>query len=98
MRNLKTKLSFLPLVSKHRVAHSSELLSSPVMRNLLAELSKDFDYIVLDLPPLGPVVDARAIAHRIDGFIMVVEWGKITRRAADRSSMASRRFSKNASA
>ncbi|MEA3535459.1 polysaccharide biosynthesis tyrosine autokinase [Rhizobium sp. CC-YZS058] len=82
MRNLKTKLSFLPLVSKHRVAHSSELLSSPVMRNLLAELSKDFDYIVLDLPPLGPVVDARAIAHRIDGFIMVVEWGKITRRAA----------------
>lgn len=80
LRNGKTGLAFLPAVVKHRVPHSSELLASLAMRQLLTTLSADCDYIVIDLPPLGPVVDARAIASRIDGFIFVAEWGKTARR------------------
>jgi polysaccharide biosynthesis transport protein len=71
---------FIPAVVKRRVPHSSELLASPQMMKLLAEVGSDFDYIILDLPPLGPVVDARAIAGRVDGFVMVVEWGATSRR------------------
>lgn len=77
----KTRLAFLPTVVKQRVPHSSELLTSAQMYKLLAEASGLFDYIIVDLPPLGPVVDARAMAGRIDGFVFVTEWGKTARRA-----------------
>lgn len=80
LRNPKTKLLFLPAVIKHRIPHSSELLSSTSMRKLLSTLSNHADYIVVDLPPLGPVVDARAIAGSIDGFVFVAEWGRTARR------------------
>jgi succinoglycan biosynthesis transport protein ExoP len=74
-------LKFLPAVVQRRIPHSSELLASAAMTRLLARAAGEFDYIVLDLPPLGPVVDARAIAPRVDGFIMVVEWGETSRKA-----------------
>ncbi|CDZ47729.1 polysaccharide biosynthesis tyrosine autokinase [Neorhizobium galegae] len=76
-----TGLKFLPAVVRRRIPHSSELLASAAMARLLAQVAGEFDYIVLDLPPLGPVVDARAIAPRVDGFIMVVEWGETSRKA-----------------
>jgi len=75
----KTGLSFLPAVVKHRVPHSSELLSSPAMSKVLMTATANYDYVVVDLPPLGPVVDARAIASKVDGFVFVVEWGKTAR-------------------
>lgn len=77
----KTRLVFLPTAVKQRVPHSSELLTSARMHKLLAEASSAFDYIIVDLPPLGPVIDARAMAGRIDGFIFVTEWGKTARKA-----------------
>ncbi|MFK0385448.1 polysaccharide biosynthesis tyrosine autokinase [Agrobacterium sp. NPDC090273] len=79
--NQKTGLAFLPTVVKQRVTHSSELLMSGAMRKLLSDLSAEFDYVIVDLPPLGPVIDARAIGTRMDGFIFVVEWGQTARRA-----------------
>lgn len=76
----KSGLLFLPAVIKQRVPHSSELLMSGAMRKLLADLAGSFDYVIVDLPPIGPVIDARAIAGRIDGFLMVTEWGQTSRR------------------
>ncbi|OLP52599.1 chromosome partitioning protein ParA [Rhizobium rhizosphaerae] len=78
--NPTTRLSFLPAVVRQRVPHSSELLASAAMGELLQKLSHHYDYIVMDLPPLGPVVDARAAAPRIDGFLYVIEWGRTSRR------------------
>lgn len=77
--NQSTKLAFLPAVVKRRIPHSSELLASMGMSQVLAAATQNFDYVILDLPPLGPVVDARAIASKVDGFIFVVEWGKTAR-------------------
>jgi succinoglycan biosynthesis transport protein ExoP len=79
--NQKTKLAFLPAVVRRRIPHSSELLASIGMTQVLSTITANFDYVVLDLPPLGPVVDARAIAAKVDGFIFVVEWGKTARNA-----------------
>lgn len=77
-----TQLSVLPAVVRQRTPHSSELLASAGMRKLLKSVSEQYDYVVVDLPPLGPVVDARAIADLIDGFIFVAEWGATARRVA----------------
>ncbi|MGD0643201.1 MAG: AAA family ATPase, partial [Roseiarcus sp.] len=72
-------LFVLPAVVKKRVHHSSEILSSPGMRAVLAQAGVAFDYIVVDLPPLGLVVDVRAAASLFDAFLLVVEWGRTPR-------------------
>ncbi len=72
-------LSFLPAVIGKRVQHTSEVLSSPGMRSMLTEGAKDFDYVVVDLPPLAAVVDVRAAASMFDAFVFVIEWGRTAR-------------------
>ena len=53
----------------------SELLSSNRMANLMQQLRQDYDYIVVDLPPITAVSDALAISKFLDGVIMVVRSG-----------------------
>lgn len=77
----RTKLTFLPNSLRRRLPYSAEILTSKMMSDLLASMAADFDYIVIDLPPMGAVVDARAMAPFIDCYIMVAEWGKTTRKA-----------------
>jgi succinoglycan biosynthesis transport protein ExoP len=72
-------LFMLPAVVKKRVQHSGELMASAGMRNVLVEAGRVFDYIVIDLPPIGPVVDVRAAASLFDAFVFVVEWGRTPR-------------------
>jgi succinoglycan biosynthesis transport protein ExoP len=71
-----TGLKFLPAVTTRRLTNSGDVLGSERMKSVLNSLSGQFDYIIMDLPPIGAVVDARAVSPQIDGFIMVVEWGK----------------------
>ena len=70
-----TGLAFLPAVINSRLAHSSEILASEAFAQLLDRLREVFDYIVIDFPPLGPVVDVRATTNIVDSYVYVVEWG-----------------------
>lgn len=88
MTNAQTGLAFLPAVIKRRIPYSAELLSSEAMDRLLAHASRDFDYIVIDLPPLAPVVDARAISAKMDAYIFVVEWGGTARNVVAKALLA----------
>jgi succinoglycan biosynthesis transport protein ExoP len=90
-RDEESGMVFLPASPKRSVPYSAELLASQAMADLLAAASNSFDYIVLDLPPLGPVIDARAIAGKVDAFVLVVEWGKTSRRLV-RSKLQSERL------
>ncbi len=76
----ETGLHILPTVASRAISHTGDLLSSPRMRSLLTEAGDDYDYIFVDLPPLGAVVDARAAAHLLDALVFVVEWGKTDRK------------------
>jgi len=49
-----------------------ELLSSARMEKLLELLRGAYDYIILDLPPVGEVSDAMAVAQKTDGMLLVV--------------------------
>jgi polysaccharide biosynthesis transport protein len=71
-----TKLTFLPVISKFRMAHSSEVLGSPALRKLFEQLRENYDFVVVDLPPLAPIVDVRAATHLVDSFVFVIEWGR----------------------
>lgn len=50
----------------------SELLGSQRMEQVLQVLAKNYDYIIVDLPPVNLVSDAIAISKYIDGMLLVV--------------------------
>ncbi|MFG1351447.1 Wzz/FepE/Etk N-terminal domain-containing protein [Xanthobacter autotrophicus] len=78
----QTGLHFLPAVGEGGNIQSGGLLASEVMRQFLVSMEGRYDYVVIDLPPLGAVVDARAMAPFINTFVFVAEWGKTKRSMA----------------
>lgn len=90
----RTHLAMLPAVSRRDVPLTSELLASREMASLLEEAKANFDYIVLDLPPLAPVVDVRAVTPFVDGFACVVEWGRTARATIQAKLLADASISK----
>lgn len=72
----QTGLSFIPVVVKSRLIHTVEILASESFRNFIESLRKTYDYVILDFPPIAPVVDVRATTQVVDSYIYVVEWGR----------------------
>ena len=75
----ESSLYFLPAVIKERLSHANQSLASQGMKQLLAAAGECFDYIIVDLPPIGPVVDVRAAAAMFDAFVFVARWGRTVR-------------------
>ncbi len=50
----------------------SELLGSPRMQTILDDLKGNFDYIIIDLPPINIVSDALSVAPFITGMVLVI--------------------------
>jgi Mrp family chromosome partitioning ATPase len=63
----------------------SGLLSGVRMRVLLQELSKSFDLVILDTPPVLATADAGILASLADGVLLVVRAGQTDRIAAKRA-------------
>ncbi len=66
--------SILPSPPGHRGRLINEFVYSGAMRNLLAHLRNHFDCVIVDSPPLIPLVDGRALAEQADGIILAVRW------------------------
>ena len=71
-----TNMAFLPAFVPFRLPHSSEILSSDRTARLFESLRQSYDYVVIDLPPLAPVVDVRATKRMVDTYLLVVQWGR----------------------
>jgi polysaccharide biosynthesis transport protein len=71
-----TKLAFLPAVIPSRISQTSEILSSAAMAKVVDRLRERFDWIIVDLSPLAPVIDVRSTSRFIDAYVLVVEWGR----------------------
>jgi len=56
-----------------------DLLSSARMQHLIDQLRQSFDLVVLDAPPVGPVVDAAVLATVADKVLFVVRWNDTAR-------------------
>ena len=72
----RTGLVLLPAVLGSRLSHTSEILASEATRKIFEQLRQTFDYVIVDLSPLAPVVDVRVMTPLIDSFVLVVEWGR----------------------
>lgn len=50
----------------------SELLGSARFQDLIEKAEKEYDYVIIDAPPLGSVIDAAVIARVCDASVLVV--------------------------
>lgn len=60
----------------------SELLGGEEFEKMLKKLRDVFDYIIVDAPPLGSVIDAAVIGTKCDGMVLVIESNAISYRFA----------------
>ena len=56
----------------------AEILGSEPMANFLDDVSNDFDYIIIDTPPINIVSDALPIIRESDGVVLVVRYNQST--------------------
>jgi len=60
-------------------AHPNEALGTERMEALLSELEKRVDVVILDSPPSVPLADAMVLSRFVDGVVLVVKDGSISR-------------------
>ncbi len=72
----KTKYDNLYLMTAGRIPpNPADLLVSPNMDKMLETVTRAFDYVFIDAPPVGIVTDAAVLAAKIGGAILVVRTG-----------------------
>lgn len=68
-------LNIIPIGSTRKGAR--ELMEKPVFQELIAQLRKEYDYIILDGSAAGIFVDSKMLASKCDGVIYVIEYNRV---------------------
>lgn len=83
LRDQRSGLFVMPAATRAGAPQAAaELLSSPQMARVLRDLKSRFDVIVLDAPPLLPVIDARVLADQVDQIVFAMTWRKTSKALA----------------
>jgi succinoglycan biosynthesis transport protein ExoP len=70
------------LPAGHIPPNPAELLGSTRFRSLLESAGQQFDWVIIDSPPIMPVTDAAVVGHMVSGVLFVVHSEKTSRHAA----------------
>jgi capsular exopolysaccharide synthesis family protein len=80
LRAMRVSTNWHILLAGSIPPNPSEMLGSAQMKRLVERLKENYDFIVLDLPPVNIVSDALAVAPLLDGMMVVVRRNFSTRR------------------
>jgi succinoglycan biosynthesis transport protein ExoP len=69
-----TGLTVLPSPPRQKVAANSEFVFSDAMTSIIEDLRRHFDYVIIDSPPLIPLIDGRALAEIADRVVLTIRW------------------------
>ena len=64
------------------VPNPAELLGSKRFPMMIESMKKVFDYVILDCPPLGLVIDAAIVAKNADGAVLIIESNAVSYKVA----------------
>lgn len=65
--------------------NASELLEEGAFEDLINYLKEQYDYIIIDTPPVMSVADATIISKWCDGVVLVIEQGRVSYRIAQKA-------------
>jgi len=75
----KTEVPGLHMMSSGEIPKNpTELLMSPGFSTFLAEVSEEYDFVIIDAPPLLPVTDATIIGSKVGTVLLVAKSGQHT--------------------
>ncbi len=77
-RDPSTQMAFVPAIPHAGPPDPPSILSSPELKRVFDELRKQYEFVVVDLSPLGGVIDVCATTELIDAYVLVIEWGHTT--------------------
>ena len=83
-----TQLAFLPAIPNMGPPDPTSVLSSAELRRAFGELREKYQFVIVDLSPLAPVIDVCATIELVDAFVLVIEWGRTTADIVKRSLYA----------
>ena len=66
-------------------ANPAELVGSERMKQLIQEVSGQFDHVLIDTPPIGTVTDAAILAQEVEGVLLVLASGEVNKESAQRA-------------
>ena len=70
-----SRIAFLPMVASPSMRGVIDILSSDATKELFDKLAREYDDVIVDLPPLTVANDARATTTFINSYVLIVEWG-----------------------
>jgi capsular exopolysaccharide synthesis family protein len=76
-------LSWYLLQSGTPKGNPTDFLQTDALAEMMVTLSSQFDWILVDTPPVAPLTDALSISRRVDGTLLVVRAGVTPRTAID---------------
>mgnify|MGYP001622951723 CR=1 FL=1 len=76
------KPNFFLVPSGPHTLDPTNLLDTNIFKDFIKDLKRQYDYIIIDTPPLGLVMDAVVIGQCADGAVFVIEQGKTKRKMA----------------
>ena len=84
-KNSAAGVSIMPAGKRIPLFLTSETLGGESITKLFESLRQNYNYILVDLPPLSPIVDVRASTHFVDAYLLTVEWGRTKIDAVEQS-------------
>jgi polysaccharide biosynthesis transport protein len=69
-------------------ANPSEALGGTGMGQVIQQLAAEYEYVIIDTPPVLPVTDALVVAPMVDGVVLVTRLGRTTRERVKRAQAA----------
>lgn len=78
VKDAATQLAFFPAIANSGPPDPPSILSGPELRRVFDELRKQYQFVIVDLSPLAPVIDVCATTEFIDSYVFVIEWGRTT--------------------
>jgi succinoglycan biosynthesis transport protein ExoP len=73
-----TQMAFLPAVPRLGPPDPPTILASDELKRIFDQLRTLYEFVVVDLSPIAPVVDVCATTELIDSYVLVVEYGRTT--------------------
>ena len=73
------------LAGEKTAVNAADIFSSETFKSFIAEMRQQYDFIIIDTPPVLVVPDARIIAQNADAIVFTVKWDSTSKALVDES-------------
>jgi polysaccharide biosynthesis transport protein len=94
-RDRSTQMAFLPAVPRPGPPDPPTILASVELKRIFDQLRALYEFVLVDLSPIAPVIDVCATTELIESYVLVIEWGRTTVGVVEHALAAAPEISKS---